>query len=379
MGEKTGEKMREKTTQISAALAPLLATLAVGVLSTFASSSAQAGEFYEFYTGVRQLGMGGAYVSTVNDETAILTNPAGLGKLRDTTFTFIDPEISGSFDDTKIATLSNVSNVLNTQGLLDSLNQSRGTHWNAKAQFFPSIVTTNFGAGLHAKIETNAEVDSAGNTFRLDYTDDYAAALGYCFRFFGGVVKFGTSARIINRSEIHKDIPVNSTNLTLNTLASEGLGIGGDLGMIVTAPVQFLPALSVVVRDVGGTSYELSNGLFNSTATKPQETPQSIDAGVAIFPILSNGTRLSIAAEYHDALKSNPDPDTMKRVHAGMEFNFRDFFFLRGGLNQRYWTGGVELATENFQLQVASYGEDIGPTGTPREDRRWVTKFTFRF
>lgn len=353
-------------------------TAAVAVSVAFAPA-ANAQEFYEFYTGVRQLGMGGAYTAVVNDETAILTNPAGLGKLRETTVTFIDPEISGSFDDTKIAKLDNFSSVIGAQGLLDALNQSRGTHWNAKAQFFPSIVTTNFGAGLHAKFETNAEVDATGTIMRMDYTNDYAAALGYCFRFFGGILKLGTSARLIDRTEVHKDIPANSTNLQLSSLASSGLGLGADVGMIITAPIEYLPALSIVVRDVGRTSYEISSGLMTKTSTRPQDTPQTVDAGFALFPILGNGTRLTLTGDYHDALGAYADKDPMKRVHAGLEFNFHDFFFLRGGMNQRYWTGGLELASTNFQLQVASYGEDIGKLGTPREDRRWVTKFSFRF
>jgi hypothetical protein len=353
--------------------------IAVTLVIAGVSTSARAAEFTEFYTGVRQLGMGGAYTAVVNDETALLTNPAGLGKLRESTFTVIDPELSGSFNDTKIATLSNASNVINLQGLLDALNQNKGVHWNAKAQVFPSVVTSNFGFGVHAKYEYNAEVDPAGNIFRLDYTNDYAAALGYTFKFFGGVLKVGTAARLIDRSEIHKDIPANSTNLTVDSLASEGLGLGADVGMILTIPVQYLPTLAVVARDVGGTSYELGNGLLHQTSTRPGDTQQTLDAGFALFPILANNVRMTLTGDMHDVLKTNLDPDMMKRIHAGLEFNFNDFFFLRGGMNQKYWTAGVELASENFQLQAASYGEDVGATGTPVEDRRWVTKFTFRF
>ena len=54
--------------------------------------SSQAAEIYERYNGVRPLGMGGAYVTTVNDETAIYSNPAGQGKVRDLFLTLIDPE-----------------------------------------------------------------------------------------------------------------------------------------------------------------------------------------------------------------------------------------------------------------------------------------------
>lgn len=348
-------------------------------LVIFTSVSARAGEFYKFYTGVRQLGMGGAYTAVVDDETALLTNPAGLGKLRETTVTLIDPELSGSMNDTKIATLSNASTVANLQGLLDSLNNSKDTHWNAKAQLFPSIVSSNFGFGVHVKYQYDAEVDSATNNLRLDYTNDYAAALGYCFKFFGGVLKVGVDGRLVDRSEIHQDIASTSTNLSIDSLVNAGLGLGSDVGVVLTAPVQYLPTLSAVVRDVGGTSYGLSNSFLHSTGNRPADTPQTLDAGFALFPILANDVRMTITGDYHDVLMANSDHDTMKRVHAGLELNLHDFLFLRGGMNQRYWTAGVELATENFQLQAATYGEDVGAAGTPTEDRRWVTKFTFRF
>ena len=69
----------------------------------------------------------------------------------------------------------------------------------------------------------------------------------------------------------------------------------------------------------------------------------------------------------------------MKLIHAGMEFNFGDVFFMRAGYNQRYWTAGLELASEHFQYQLASYGEEVGTKDTPKEDRRYVFKFAFRF
>jgi hypothetical protein len=65
--------------------------------------------------------------------------------------------------------------------------------------------------------------------------------------------------------------------------------------------------------------------------------------------------------------------------HAGFEVNFSDFFFLRGGMNQGYWTAGVEFATRFFQLQASSYGQEVGTTSATIEDRRWVGSFAIRF
>lgn len=355
------------------------AVLVVGVCFFLSPRSAEAQEIFEFYTGVRQLGMGGAYTAVVNDETAVLTNPAGLGKIRDVTFTLVDPELHGSFENTRAITLSNASKVFAIQDLLDTLNNSKGTHWHAKAQIFPSIIAPNFGFGLLGNFSYDAEVDPTGTTFRLDYRNDLALAVGYSFRFFGGIVKLGVAARLVDRIEISKDIPANSTGVSVDSLGSEGMGLGTDIGLTIAAPVALIPTISAVVRDVGMTTYEMSDGLFRSTTTRPQPTPQTVDAGFALFPILANHMRATITAEVHGLTTLGEETDFMRRLHTGLELNFSDFLFLRGGMNQRYWTAGIELASERFQLQAATYGEEIGIRPATREDRRWVGKFAFRF
>ena len=62
---------------------------------------------------------------------------------------------------------------------------------------------------------------------------------------------------------------------------------------------------------------------------------------------------------------------------------------MRAGYNQGYWTAGFEMDVGNSQLQIASYGEEIGDlplisaspatTYTKIEDRRYVAKFAYRF
>lgn len=350
--------------------------------ATFISiDSAFAQEAYQFYRGVRSLGMGGTYVTTVNDETALLSNPAGLGKLRDTTFTLIDPEIHGGFESTGIATLDKIGKVTDINDLYDTLqNGHRGKHYHAKAQLFPSIVGPNFGFGVLAKYSYDAEVNAAGTNYRLDYTNDYAAVLGFNFSFFGGILKIGAAGRYMTRVELHQDLTAPPTGTyILKDLASEGSGLAADAGMIITAPIALLPSIGVVLRDIGTTSYNLRNGMIMSTATRPQDTKQSLDVSLGLYPIVSNRTRFTFTADYTSVLTASEETDAMRRIHAGMELNFADFFFLRGGMNQRYWTAGFEFATERFQIQGASYGEEIGVRPLQREDRRFVGKLSFRF
>jgi hypothetical protein len=100
---------------------------------------------------------------------------------------------------------------------------------------------------------------------------------------------------------------------------------------------------------------------------------------VAVFPISGNDSRSSFTLEYDKLNEASQAQDKMRYAHVGYEFNYGDIFFLRAGMNQHYWTAGMEISSEHTQFQLASYGEDIGPDGSPQEDRRFVVKFAFRF
>ena len=78
-------------------------------------------------------------------------------------------------------------------------------------------------------------------------------------------------------------------------------------------------------------------------------------------------------------LNVSEEEDSMKRIHTGAELNLSDVFFVRAGMHQRYYTAGLEFATAFYQLQAATYGEEIGTVSEPREDRRYVLKFALRF
>ena len=83
--------------------------------------------------------------------------------------------------------------------------------------------------------------------------------------------------------------------------------------------------------------------------------------------------------EYKGLLTASDETDKAKLLHAGFEYNFGDVFFLRAGYHHRYWTAGFELSSESFQLQLASYGEEIGTEAATMEDRRYVMKLALRF
>ncbi|MGE3974314.1 MAG: hypothetical protein AB7F59_07315 [Bdellovibrionales bacterium] len=357
----------------------------LGFLSVLLTSfSIFATERYEFFTGVRQNGMGGAGVAAVNDETALLTNPALLAKLRGYIFTIADPELSAGSENLSIYGNNTPSSVMEPQGLLTAVTQQPNKHWHAKAQLLPSFVISNFGFGVFYKQEWNAELVSSTPTsatprYLLDYTYDTGFVLGYSLRLFDGRLKIGMAGRYINHVITRSDLDPSATGLTLGDLVSEGGGIAGDGGIVLAAPWTFLPTIAASIHDIGHTRYDLNGGLFYKNGRRPHDTPQTIDVGVALFPIHSNHVRSVFTVDYRDVTTAGEETDIMRRLHGGVEVNLGDMIFLRGGMNQRYWTAGFEFSMRLIQIQMATYGEEIGTATAYREDRRYTSKLSIRF
>lgn len=345
----------------------------------------QASERREFYNGIRSLGMGDSTVAIVNDETALALNPAALGKLRDFYGTIFDPELELGQQAINMYNAKAYSQPFTLSNVAPAAAAVPGDYYHARAQVFPSFVARNFGIGILQKYNLDLMADATGANLETFYRDDLSILLGYNLRLWDGRIKIGFTGKIISRIEIDEPTlsatgPLDLPTLGTNSIAKEGVGVGGDVGLILTAPWTFLPTLSAVVRDVGNTSYDKMSGTRLSTSTaRPNSSVQDLDVALAIFPIHRKNVRSAWTIEYRNVLTASTESDKAKLIHAGFEFNFGDVFFARAGYNQRYYTGGLELASERFQLQIATYGEEIGTATAPREDRRYAAKFGFRF
>lgn len=351
------------------------------ILLLLFSANSFAGERYEFYNGARQMGMGGASVAVVSDETALILNPAALGKIRGKYLTIVDPEIHMGDNTSQILKNKDydLTKVVDPQKLLDILVANPNKHFDSRIQLFPSLVFPNFGLGFLLTYNYDAENESATANFNVHYRNDTALLLGYNFRFFDGMIKLGFNLKYINRVETEQSVPMSSTGLVWKNMVDEGVGVGSDVGLILTGPWTYLPSIAAVVRDAGDTSYNMGGGMFYNNRPKPDKTDQTVDVGVSLSPILGKFTRMQLTAELRDVMTEDNEEVATRRTHYGVEFNFYDKLFLRGGMNQGYWTAGTEIASENMQFQFAMYGEEIGTRNVKREDRRSVIKFALRF
>lgn len=358
----------------------LFATVVFGVLL---GVSARAQERREFYNGIRSLGMGGVSVATVNDETALLLNPAALGRLRDFYGTIFDPEIEFNNHVSPMRREKIFNSPFSITEISRVALDNPGKQYHARAQMFPSFVGRNFGIGLLGRYVLDMR-SPAADTVETFYQDDLALVLGYNLRLWGGRLKIGVSGKVISRIELNEDLdttqPVDNGSLAASGALREGVGVSTDVGVQITAPWKLLPTVGAVLRDVGGTSFDKMTGFRGpDTTERPRLVRQDLDVGLSISPIHNNNVRSQWSIEYRGLLTASDEEDKAKLMHFGGELNFGDRFFLRAGYHQRYWTAGLEIATERLQFQLSSHGEEMGTADGPREDRRVAAKLAVRF
>lgn len=338
------------------------------------------GEVFDLYRGARGQGMGGADTAVVNDETALLVNPAGLGKLRNKIGTLFDPEIEFGERVSRMYLKKSFSGFTDLNALSPTLDTSREKPYHYKQQIFPSFVIKNFGFGLLIKDSMDAMMNADGTTITANYFSDWVLATGFNFRFWDGRIKLGLTAKAINRVQASGDFLV-AESLKIQDIGKEGYGVGTDAGLILSAPWAWIPTLSIVGRDIGGTNFS-NTGFRYKLADKPDPLKQDADVAIAFFPIHSNQIRSTFTFEHKHVLTASEYANKMQLYHFGWETNISDLIFFRFGMNGNYWTTGFEIASERTQFQIAYFANDASPTSastTAIEDRRWTLKAVFRY
>ena len=334
---------------------------------------------FEFFRGVRQMGMGGACVAVVNDETATLTNPNGLGKLRNEFYTFLDPELT--FSQTPLGSLWDVSfiNATDPQKLYEATDNISSPVY-MKNQIFPSIASKNFSIGVLLKNEVLGQRKGL-ELMEYSYQKDNALNVGYNISIWGGRVKWGVSGRLIHRSEFHGTLNSTTYKNSLSSLAVQGFGASADMGLTLSVPHRWLPSVSFLIQNLGDTKFSLFE---NEGSRTPRSAPMATDVAVAVFPIYSNQVFGTWTLEYVGSLPVSQK--VLDRLRLGTEVNVWDSYFIRLGWNQGGWTAGFEYATSFIQFQWATYSErvffpHVEPMDSDKEsptDRRMVFKMALR-
>ncbi len=145
-----------------------------------------------------------------------------------------------------------------------------------------------------------------------------------------------------------------------------------------TYPLTF----SFVARNVLASNFAKQK-LINKDATEaPEKLERVFDIGsqyeFATFGSLTLRAMLDFKNLNHPQATT-----TAKTTHAGLEFDYSPSGWFkaqfRGGMNQGYYTAGTTLLLGFFNIEAATYGEEVGTASNKVENRIYAAKFGMNF
>ncbi len=331
-------------------------------------------ELYESYISARAAGMGNAYTAIVANDDALFYNPASLTKIGGVNVTLFN--MNGAVDGQE-AYNSAQSLAENNSGtdFADTVRDLFGKRiWlsgNGKGTF----TTKGLGVGVFGGITLGAD---AGNpaypTIDTNYTLDYGFNGGVAYEIIPKILSLGFVGKRITRTGARFPIGVE-TLVTLSSddlsssLSATGTGYGVDAGMNIMIPVATQPTLSVVWKNLGTTRFSLDSGTTR---------PPSIDNEVVFsFGMNIESMFFDVRPVFDYKHAFNWEHEYGKKIHAGIEIAL-PMVAIRGGLHQGYYALGAGVDLGLFQVDVATWGVELGEYTGQHEDRRYMLEFSMK-
>lgn len=363
---------------------------------------------HNHYIGARPMGMGNAFVAVANDYNAILYNPAGLARMTEGEVNlFLDVGASSTLPsmskDLQDAQATPGSDADKQQAMLDLLRESYGKTIGLRTTLFSAFwARPGFGiAVIPADLKLEGVLhQSVGPAIDTTLYLDSTVALAYGDNFRGiqsGKLSWGVTGKLINRGYFSKSMNfvelASDSNLIKASDVREGFGIDADIGFLYTPvlPSQGFfslfrlarPSFGLVVRNIAETKFSNSMKLLNKEASElpPEQMHRVIDIGTRWeYPELWIFSGRGVM-DFKNLL--HPATSPRKSLHLGFEFDWAVASWWKGayrvGLNQGYVTGGVSAMFTLFNLDVVTYGEDVGTFSTPQENRMYSVRLNMNW
>lgn len=380
-------------------------TQGVSVLAEEASVSFR---IHHPYQSIRALGMGDAFVAVANDYSALFYNPAGLARKDESEINLnLDLGITPKFIDflKSVDTASNTagSDSAKQQAMMSAIQSVYGETYGfrlapmagiwARPKWALGVIPLDLSLEIIPHQQVGPSLDAtvyADTTVAMAWAQDVhwisnsRTSIGITTKF----VNRGFFSKGINAIELASD-----PNLVKSTDLREGYTVDADIGLLTTpeipgegwfwAAMKYAkPTFGVVVRNAAEVGFGQSLKLFNKEKTdKPEKLYRVVDIGskfeIPKFGIFSGRAVADIRDIMHPLFSMS------KGAHLGAEFDWQMASWWKGqwrlGANQGYFTGGFTALLGVFNLDLATYGENVGTYTTPKENRVYEARMSLNF
>jgi hypothetical protein len=354
---------------------------------------------HQHYVSPRALGMGNAFVAVADDYNSLFYNPAGLAYQKEGQLN-LKIQVAGS------GNIMDFAKQLDEAGdagdketaYQDVLNKNYGSNYWMR---FPNVGGTWARPGWAlAVIPADLSVEMAihqqiAATLTTEGYQDSTIAYGRAWKFQDDKLSLGVTGKAIYRgyvlwSKTAPELVYNDKFFTPED-AKEGMTIDADVGMLYKfkTPEEGGPAwtkwarpqFGFNLRNIADYGFKQNYHLFNKESGEPPKLGRRLDVGgMADFPsfwVFQPRFALDIKDIGHRYW-------TLKKgLHTGVELLWNVRWWLQGGyrvgMSQGFLTAGLSAQFVWFRLDFATWGEDIGTSGAPKENRRYVAQMSLDF
>jgi hypothetical protein len=358
----------------------ILLTTFVSLLFT-ATLSAQ--EYDMIYRGARPMGMGGAFTAVSDDENAIFYNPAGLNRIKpgEGKIAILNPEVT--MNTSAMNVISKIKG-LTTQNPIDALTPYIGQ--NMDLEVMPSMpywVRHDFELALllpslqnDTLLRRNVATEAIENVVA-----DSGLMFGLAHGFMQDRLSIGADVKFLVRGAGNVNFDAvqlyTKQNVAFKDIAGYGFGVDGDLGALYTfnKVAFFIPSVGLTINNIAATKFSTHFGSNKEILSDQFALKRSLGLGSKFeLPSGAHFTKWIFAFDVNNIGESGT---FFKKVHLGTEAWLFNFFGLRGGINQGYFTFGLTLNVPVVQIDFFTYGEELGDSAGSKGDRRLGLQLTF--
>jgi hypothetical protein len=331
------------------------------------------------YLDGRAAALGHAFLPLGDDGAAgLFYNPAILAKLKRIHFETTNVQLQANdhyvnmlgTDSLKIVSLPS-----NRIVLAEEDNLGRFPHMSFGV--LPNLFYRGIAAGIFLSNSYQSRILAGYLRYRAKFTLIPAAGVG--LRLANGIIRLGYSFQIVSESsgDVTKGIDESVDGYT--DFLNQGMAFSHTVGFALTLPIWLLPQFNVVLRNLGGASFRPIS--MYPVASSPLGTPDtelmSVDASFSVQPKFTPAGFINWVAQVRD-ITNTSEYSILRRFGTGLEFAFRNEFFLRFGYGGRYPSAGLGLKREFAEVSLSWFSEEIGSAGNPERDIRWMVHYKLR-
>lgn len=337
-----------------------------------------------FYT-LREKGLGSAITAAVDDYSAVMLNPANMASMKEK---HVNMGFGGSFnqgffdfqnDLQDVASLPNTDPTKATK-FANLLAKYKGETFAFNPYFYGMYSGPKWGFAL-IPINTDFNVTISDTTADVvTYVDGIMlAGMG---RRYSEKIDWGVTLKTQYRG--HVDIKYDATSLVNDELfdsANANIGVTADVDAAINYRLPKWKSmdtkLSFVMRNLVDYGFKIAK---QGTSEAPK-LGRSLDIGSEYtFPRMWV-FQPRLMFDIRDI--GVTDWDFQSGYHIGAELNWKTYDWLKGGyrigINQGYFTAGLNMQLSWFRLDLASWGEEVGTKDNRKELRRVAINMALDF